>query len=212
MDGGVIYVTRHAVTAGNAAGLHIGARDERLLGEGRAQARKLAERVSPLGIREVWSSPLARARETASIVASRLRVRLRVDEDLREMALGPWEGLGEDEIRARYPTEHRRWEEDPEGFRLDGHETLPALRARVRRALTCIGGRPGPVLIVTHLAAIRAAALVVTGEEAEAFHRRSVGHCVLLALDLDHGTVREAPDLPPGEGQRAGPTTFREVL
>lgn len=182
-DPGRLWLARHGLTRGNAEGVRLGSLDPPLLPEGREQARALAERVRTLGVEAVWCSPLARARGTAEIVADRLGLPLHVDADLREMALGPWEGLREDEIARRFPEEHRIWQTEPASLRLPGHETFAALETRVARAVERILRAHRPALAVTHLAAMRAAWVHFSGREARAFFEISPGECELLRLD-----------------------------
>ena len=75
---------------------------------------------SPIGSRHrsdaVYSSDLARARETAEIVAgapwpSGSRV-----SDLREIDVGSWSGLTRAEAEARFPDAFRRWTAGGEGW------------------------------------------------------------------------------------------------
>ncbi len=76
------YLVRHAESLGNvadAAGLNDGLSDL-----GRRQAEALAQRLSPAGIRGIYSSPFRRAIETALPLAGRLRIRIRIRPELCE--------------------------------------------------------------------------------------------------------------------------------
>jgi probable phosphoglycerate mutase len=64
-----LLLARHGQTADNADGLILGRRDPPLSALGLAQARALAAAAKDAGIAVVWSSPLRRARATASIVS-----------------------------------------------------------------------------------------------------------------------------------------------
>ena len=57
----------------------------------------------------IYSSDLARARETAEILAARLGVPVVLDERLRERGFGAWEGLTMDEIEERFAADLARW-------------------------------------------------------------------------------------------------------
>ncbi|MBA3819166.1 MAG: histidine phosphatase family protein, partial [Deltaproteobacteria bacterium] len=67
-----ILLARHGETAWNALGRLQGHTDIELNDAGREQARALAALVANHRISAVWSSDLARARETAAIVATTL--------------------------------------------------------------------------------------------------------------------------------------------
>ena len=70
---------------GRMPGVHLNA-------TGRAHARRLAQRLSRLPIRAIYSSPLERALETAEPVAASLDLAPHLTEDLSEVRCGGWEG------------------------------------------------------------------------------------------------------------------------
>ncbi len=136
-----LLLVRHGETDWNAAGRLQGQTDTLLTDHGRRQARKLAEELACDGIDAVYASDLARARETAEIVAARLGLPIVLDPDLRERDWGSWEGLTSAERDA---------------VELVG-ESAQAHRERVLRALRRIAlDHPGQrVLVVTHGGSLR---------------------------------------------------------
>lgn len=187
--GRLIYLVRHGATAANLSGRRLGSLDEALAPEGLRQAQALAGRITHLGIGEVWTSPLMRARQTAEVLAEALDAPLRVEEDLREMALGPWEGLTEEEAAAAYPRHHRIWKCDPARLDLEGHERLEDVQRRVVAAIERIIGQCDRALCVTHLAAIRLAWAHYHHRERNSFAAITPDHCALVALELRGGGV-----------------------
>lgn len=95
--------------------------DVPLAPKGRRQAEALARRLSGVRIDRIISSPMLRALETAQIVATGRPVE--VDERLRERDYGRWEGLTQEEVRARDPELLARWEHDPAGTHAPGGES-----------------------------------------------------------------------------------------
>src|SRR5437870_10210961 len=87
-----LLLVRHGETDWNRDGGWQGGSDTRLNDLGREQARALADELDG-NIDVVYSSDLARARETADIVAAKLQLEVRVDPRLRERSFGSWEGL-----------------------------------------------------------------------------------------------------------------------
>src|SRR3546814_14004958 len=65
---------------------------------GRQQAEKVAERLARESLAAVYSSPLARARETAEPLARRLRLEMQNAEDFDEIDYGEWNGRTHDEL------------------------------------------------------------------------------------------------------------------
>jgi len=202
MEGPRLYLARHGVTQANVDRVHVGMQPVPLLEEGREQARRLAERACSLGVEEVWTSPVARARETAAIVAARCGVPLREDPELRELELGPWEGLSDEQIRERFPEELARWEADPAGFDgLPGRETLPAAQRRVVAAVERIAARGVRALIVSHGELIRLLRVHYAGAELNAFAEFMPEHAQLLELAATEDGMERRPV---GEGRGDG--------
>src|ERR1700760_4361850 len=96
-------LARHGETDWNREGRWQGWADPPLNDTGRAQARELAEQLRSVPFDAVFSSDLARARETAEIVAAPHGVPVVVEPQLREIDIGSWSGLTHDEIRSRFP-------------------------------------------------------------------------------------------------------------
>ena len=140
---------RHGESIGNAESRWQGQSDYALTEKGRAQAQALAGRWKSEGVKFdlIISSPLVRARETATIIASALDVRLELDPVWLERHIGEIEGLTAEEVRRRpqppYVTPY-----DSIGGAGEGDWALflragQALHGLLRRA-------PGSYLIVSH--------------------------------------------------------------
>ena len=136
-----LLIVRHGETDWNAAGRLQGHTDRPLNDFGRAQAKKLAEQLANDGITAIYASDLARARETAEIVAERLALPVALDPDLREKDWGTWEGL----------TAAERERVEFAGESTEAHQER-MLRALRRIAERHPGGR---VLVVTHSGSMR---------------------------------------------------------
>src|SRR5205807_6477394 len=102
-----LLLVRHGETDWNRDGRWQGHSDTRLNERGREQARELAGQID--GVDVIYSSDLARARETAEILAAELGIEVHVDQRLRERGFGAWEGLTSTEIEDRDAESHRRW-------------------------------------------------------------------------------------------------------
>jgi broad specificity phosphatase PhoE len=163
----LVYIARHGETDWNAANRWQGWTDVPLNDRGRAQARELADRLRSVPIAAVVASDLSRAEETASIVATELKVALvYVDPDLRERGFGVFEGLTRAECEVQHAEAWRAWLEDRTAPR--GGETSDALRARmvaaVGRVAEEVARDDAGALVVTHGAALRAVVAAITGQ------------------------------------------------
>jgi broad specificity phosphatase PhoE len=88
-----LLLVRHGETDWNAEGRLQGQTDRPLSELGRRQARRLAEDLPREQLEAIYSSDLARARETAEIVGERVGLPVELDPNLREKDWGTWEGL-----------------------------------------------------------------------------------------------------------------------
>jgi broad specificity phosphatase PhoE len=106
---GRLLILRHAQSVWNAAGRWQGWSDAPLSELGTDQARLAGRALAAAGVVAdlVAASDLARARATAELLAFELEYEkpLVIDPDLREQDLGQWNGMTNDEIAARWPTE-----------------------------------------------------------------------------------------------------------
>jgi broad specificity phosphatase PhoE len=103
--GYTIILLRHGESVGNAEDRFQGQADFPLTEKGQAQATALAERWSGEG-REFdlcISSPLARASQTAEIIAARLGLPLEFDPVWKELHNGLLAGLSPEEAAERHP-------------------------------------------------------------------------------------------------------------
>ncbi len=130
---------------------------------GRAQATRAARLVAADlatsgAAPRVVSSDLVRAVQTAEVVAAQLGVAVELDARLREQHLGELQGRSYDETWALAETVD--WT-DPTA-RVPGGETAGEVHARVAAALEEHRG-DGPVVLVSHGDAIRAAVAHVHG-------------------------------------------------
>jgi broad specificity phosphatase PhoE len=152
-----VLLVRHGATELTAEDRFSGAEGVDLSAEGRAQAARLAERLAGEPIRGIHSSSLARAVQTAEILAAPLGLPLVLADGLREMSHGHWEGLTRREVEQRFPDEYAAWEADPFTFAPEGGESGVAVLARalpVMRQIV-VAHQGELVVVVSHKATLR---------------------------------------------------------
>jgi broad specificity phosphatase PhoE len=128
-----LLLTRHGMTEAGDGVMLGGQLDLPLSADGRREAEALARRLEGVRIDRIVSSPMIRALETAQTVAKGRPVG--VDERLRELDYGRWEGLTYDEIEARDPDLRLRWEADPATTHSPGGESGNDVARRARSFL-----------------------------------------------------------------------------
>src|SRR5258708_22950117 len=108
-----IHFVRHGDTAQAAEGIFCGDLDPPLTDGGRAQAERVARAAAPLGLSALYSSPKLRALMTAEPIARACGLRPVIEDGLREIAYGAWEGRTESEVRGTDPEAYDAWHADP---------------------------------------------------------------------------------------------------
>lgn len=152
----LLFLARHGETSDNANRVFQGQAGRGLDVRGRAQAARLAERMSRAGLTAIVSSDLERAVETAQAVASVVGLEVELDRELREVDVGAWTGKRYEEVAELYPEEWAAWSAGLD-LRRGGGETYAELAERVDRGLArAAAAHPGGrVLVVSHGGAIR---------------------------------------------------------
>jgi broad specificity phosphatase PhoE len=128
-----LYLVRHGATEWSRNGRHTGVTDLPLLPEGEDQARATGALLDGHEFALVLTSPLRRARQTCELVG--LAARAEVDDDLRELDYGDYEGITSAEIRESVPGWTVWTHPCPNGESLaDAAERVDRVIARARAA------------------------------------------------------------------------------
>jgi broad specificity phosphatase PhoE len=185
-------LVRHGETEWNVERRFQGHADPALNEVGREQARALAEQLVGAGLDAIYTSDLARARETAEIVGARTGVRVVPLADLREIDVGDWEGLTWPEIEERFPKGVRRWHERGHGW--SAGETYEELEQRVLGALRSIASdHPAErLLVVGHGGTVRVLRAFVERRTVAESRRasRPIGNCEVFRIRVENGEFR----------------------
>ncbi|MEH3105408.1 MAG: histidine phosphatase family protein [Sphingomonas phyllosphaerae] len=120
-------------------------------GQGRSEADALARLVAPRGVTRIVSSPRARTRETAAVVAAALGLPVAVDAALDEVDLGDFTGRSFAALDG--DPDWERWNAERGAARCPGGETMGEA---VARAVGFVAGcGEGVTLCVSHCDVIR---------------------------------------------------------
>ena len=185
---GRLVLIRHGESEGNRDRVFTRTPEVPLTDAGRAQVLRAAEWVAARYLPvAVVSSPFLRARQTAAILAERLALAVRVEEDLREQSYGELAGQPYAALRAASdydPARYWLW-------RPPGGETLVEVAARAGAALDRVAaGTPGSdVVVVSHGGVMAALWRHVTGEWGMGRVARNAG---LVIVEHEAGRYRGA--------------------
>jgi alpha-ribazole phosphatase len=122
-------------------------------------ARRVCEALSGYDLARIVASPTARANELARELSRRLGAPLRLDDRLRELHFGSWEGRAWSEIEQNEGLALSAWMKQWRTARPPGGESVDELEQRVRCCVEELAA--APTLLVTHAGVIRAG-LVIT--------------------------------------------------
>ncbi|MGW7112650.1 bifunctional RNase H/acid phosphatase [Streptomyces xanthophaeus] len=162
-----------------------GGSDPELSEAGRRQAAAVAAALAARGtVQTVISSPLRRCRETAQAVADRLGLPVTVEEGLREVDFGAWEGLTFAEVRERFPDDLQAWLDSPRAAPTGGGESFAAATRRISatrdRLLAAHAGRT--VLLVTHVTPVKILVRLALGAPPESLFRMELSAASVSAV------------------------------
>lgn len=126
---------------------------------GREQALQLAARLAKEKFSAVYSSDLARAYETAALLARPHGLEVKVCPGIKEISFGDWEGMTYDSINGRWEKEINLFFSRPADVEIPAGESFETLQRRVVRSLKeLVAAHPEEtILVVSHGAAIRTA-------------------------------------------------------
>jgi probable phosphoglycerate mutase len=169
-----LFLIRHGATTSTAEDRFAGAIDVDLSDEGRAQAKRLAERLASGQLAAVYCSPMKRTKDTAAILAAPHGVAPVPKDGLREIGHGRWEGMKRRDVEQSFAEEYARWEADPFTFAPVEGESGLAVMARalpiVREIVTKHEGQT--VAIVSHKATLRLVVCAILGIDARGYRDR----------------------------------------
>ncbi|WP_456434495.1 histidine phosphatase family protein [Thermosulfuriphilus sp.] len=188
-----IWLLRHGLTRANEEGIFAGWTDEPLTEEGRLQAQEAAERLAGEEIVAIYTSPVARAIETAKIIQSFFpQVPLKIEEGLGEIRIPMWDGKSKTYLKGRPELGYPLWKKTPHLFRLKGAESLKDLQRRAVVSVEKIASyhRQESVLLVSHLATIRCLVLHYQRRPLSDYRKVKVANASpILLRQRDDGTL-----------------------
>jgi probable phosphoglycerate mutase len=197
-----LLLVRHGETEWNRVSRFQGGIDVPLNENGRRQAQMAAEFLKDVPIDFAISSPMLRPKETAQIIlTSHPNVKLELQEALKEINHGLWEGKLESEIKQEYPDLLRQWQVAPETVQMPEGENLQQVWDR---AVACWNAIAQSVevsdtelktgLVVAHDAINKVILCHVLGLSPASIWCIKQGNGAVTVIDYPHG-LEKAPVL-----------------
>jgi probable phosphomutase (TIGR03848 family) len=183
----VILLIRHAENdyvqngrlAGRLPGVHLNEK-------GRTQAQELSLTISEIPIKAIYSSPLERAFETATILAERIQLQVETRDGLMEVNFGEWQGrkIKELERLILWKIVH----DNPGRMCFPGGETFCEAQLRIVNeieGLVRLYTGNEIILCVSHSDVIKLAIAYYIGLHIDLFQRLLISPASLSALKFD---------------------------
>ncbi|MFX0060706.1 MAG: histidine phosphatase family protein [Candidatus Hermodarchaeota archaeon] len=164
MESMYIYFIRHAQSEGNRQKVFQGWSNVSLSEIGKKQVIKLKEHLlhENLVFDRIYSSPLARAMETALALQSCVKTKEIIPIDgFKAINVGEWEGIAIETVKKQLRQEYWNWRNNPGIFCFPGGESIKDVLKRAKLSLlTTIldqnWEKGAYIAIVTHMVVIRA--------------------------------------------------------
>jgi len=152
-----LYITRHGETLWNTEGRMQGWKDSPLTQLGIHQAKWLKERLENLELDAIYSSPAGRAYNTAEIIRANRKLQVIKADKLREIYLGDWEGLNQEDLNNKYGEQLFNFWNKPHLYKNESGESFEDVRIRtvefIKEIVQAHKGKN--VLVVTHTMALK---------------------------------------------------------
>ncbi|MBW1780398.1 MAG: alpha-ribazole phosphatase [Deltaproteobacteria bacterium] len=148
-----VYLIRHGQVEKYEEFPVYGHTDVELTEVGILQMKQMADRLRLTEPKAIYSSDLKRSAAGARLIARHHDVPVHFLRELREMAFGDWEGLTLTEIRARFPEELQKRQEDLMHYRTPGDgESIADLATRIEPVFDriCADQKGNDIIITAH--------------------------------------------------------------
>jgi len=171
-----------------------GGEDPQLSEIGRSDAAKVANELNRVGLdgtlakvlrpEVIVSSPIARTRETAEVIANKLGIPVVLNEDIAEIAFGDWDGHTNQEVAQNWPDLYEQWRGDHRIAPPGGGESLEEFDARVQRGLLeILDTHEGKtVAVVGHVMSIRGVLRTALEANWPSYWRTSIAPCSISVV------------------------------
>jgi alpha-ribazole phosphatase len=182
-----LWLVRHGQTEFSRENRFCGSIDPPLSDVGLRMAEALGEAHGKTGWEAIYCSPSQRARQTVAPLAKRAGLEPMLDEGLREISYGDWEGMKHEEAKAKFPDAYAYWAQDTASRATPGGETAFMVASRAAPVLERIRREhpQGRVLVVSHKATVRILVCALLGMDVRLFRDR-IGQpvCALSRFEI----------------------------
>jgi len=152
-----LYITRHGETKWNTEKRMQGWSDSSLTEKGVKNAILLGDRLKEIEFNAIYTSPSQRTVKTANLIKGERKIPLVLDDYLKEIHMGIWEGETLADLKNNYPEQFDFFWNAPHQYKSIDGEDFFEVKNRVSKALKIIQDSysSGNILLVTHSVVIK---------------------------------------------------------
>ncbi len=190
-----LHLFRHGETNWNAEGRVQGQMESVLNELGEQQARALSQKLLSVQFDRIYSSSSTRTRQTTALALAHCDQPVTYLDSLKEIMLGPWEGLLYTDLEQTDPIDSHAFRNTPHTFNVEGAETFHDLQQRALNAVNIIVSecKGMEVALVSHGAWIKSVLSHYEGRPIERFWEEPrMPNCChsVIEIDTDNGKAR----------------------
>jgi len=181
-----VTLLRHGETKANRENVVLGTSDVGLTALGKSQAHASAVRISNLGPDAIYTSPFARALETAQYISNLTGLEPNPKDGLQEMDSGEMEGTDANRMAELFPEYMASWKKDASTTRPPGGETLGEVHSRAWKSTLEISHQHNGehVIIVTHMFPIQGILCNALGLHSNQYNKISISLGSLSSISI----------------------------
>jgi len=169
-----LWMVRHGQTEFSRENRFCGSIDPPLSDVGKRMAEALGATHGGEKWDAIYCSPSTRAQQTAAPLSKKAHLVPALDDGLREISYGEWEGLRHEEAKEKFPDVYAYWAQDTASRATPGGETAFMVAARAAPVIERIRRehQDGRVLVVSHKATLRILVCALLGLDVRLFRDR----------------------------------------
>lgn len=191
-----IWLVRHGQSTLNRENRFAGKTNCWLTVSGKKTAGKIGRflRQNPVQLEVIYSSPLARTRQSARIISNWIGINKRnifIDKRLREQDFGKWEKKTREQVERHWPGLVAKWLSDPYSITPKGGENYFGLESRLMPFVKKIlESKARSVLIVAHANSLKVLIKLFLAPKRVNVSRLDVGFGRISKIELNRKQLR----------------------
>lgn len=179
-----IILVRHGESELNKEKVFFGWLDPILTENGENSINSLSKKIPDYDF--IYSSPLKRALSSAEILNHK-KIEILVEERIKELNFGIFEGMNYNEIKNTYPEESEKWDIDGIHYLYKQGESITHLNNRVLSFIEEIKNTDKNYLIVTHFGVINSVLSHYISENISSFWKFKSDLATITIIEFHEG-------------------------